>query len=108
MVKVTRNRLARLRRAMPLEPNQGGRHGQGNRLFSSMRPSRSLSPVHSGWNKQGYLDKILPEVQTRALVLLVHGFAALIYYRFFFALLGGRSFGRIVAGTRLVDGAGGI
>ena len=106
MVKVTRNRLARLQRAMPLEQIKAGAMARGVAFLIDAAITFVLVAGPFWLDKQGYLDKILPEVQTRALVLLVHGFAALIYYRFFFALLGGRSFGRIVAGTRLVDGAG--
>lgn len=106
MVKVTRSRLARLQRAMPLEQIKAGAMARGVAFLIDAAISFTLALGPFWLEDQGYLDRLLPEVELRTLILIGHGVAALIYYRFFFALLGGRSFGRVVAGTRLVDSAG--
>ncbi len=106
MVKVTRNRLARLQRAMPLEQIKAGALARGIAFLLDAAITLLLAGGPFWLEKQGYLDNLLPDMEIRTLVLIGHGAAALIYYRLFFALLGGRSFGRVVAGTRLVDGAG--
>jgi uncharacterized RDD family membrane protein YckC len=108
MVKVNRQRLAALNHPLPLQEYQAS---SVKRIVAHAIDLGIILLLAIGpfvLYERGWFRSFLPaDEEGSFLVLFVHAVLAFFYYRIIFVyLVGGRTFGRVVAGIRLVNSKG--
>jgi len=106
MVKITRGRLAELERSLSLVEDRAGILARAIAFVIDFAVTAVLALGPFYLEAQGRLSGILPDPNTRFLVLMVNLVLSLFYYRLPLFHFSGVTLGRVVPQIRLVDQKG--